>query len=99
MRDIAVAAQHFHTNFDRWPRSLLELRNNLKEPFLGPRVDYWKRGYIFVPPTDGKAGRIATYGEDGTPSGRRDDGDAAFEFDDERAEPAPPLPTTKMQYL
>lgn len=82
LKSIAVAAQKFYQQHNRWPRDLLEMRNDRSNPFIGQR-DHWRRGYVFVPPTNGKMGRVETYGADGIATGRKDDGDAAVEFDGE----------------
>ena len=83
LESIAVAAQKFYKQHNRWPRDLLEMRNDRGNPFIGQR-DHWRRAYVFVPPANGKAGRVETYGADGIVTGRKDDGDAAVEFDGEQ---------------
>lgn len=91
LESIAVAAQKFHKQHNRWPRDLLEMRNDRGNPFIGQR-DHWRRGYVFVPPSNGKKGRVETYGADGIATGRKDDGDAAVEFDGEEIFVVPTLP-------
>jgi hypothetical protein len=98
LKDIAVAAQKFHKEYNRWPRDMFELRNDPKMPFVCRR-DHWGRGYVYTPPKEGKVGRIETYGEDGLASGDKRDGDAAYEFDSETATPAAPLPTSTITYI
>jgi hypothetical protein len=88
---IAIAAQRFYKQHNRWPRDLLEMRNDRSNPFIGQR-DHWRRAYVFLPPSNGKKGRVETYGADGIATGRKGDGDAAVEFDGEEVlvVPLPP---------
>jgi hypothetical protein len=44
-------------------------------------------------------GRIETYGQDGLTRGRKDDGDAAYEFNTETAKAAAPFPTSTITYF
>jgi hypothetical protein len=98
LKAISLAAQQFHKDHHRWPRDMFELRNDPKMPFV-PRRDRWGRGYIYTPPREGVIGRIETYGQDGLGRGRKDDGDAAYEFNTETAKPAAPLPTSTITYF
>jgi hypothetical protein len=98
LQSIAIAAQKFHSEHKRWPRDMFELRNDPKIPFI-PRRDPWGRAYIYTPPKERLIGRVETYGEDGLASGRKDDGDAAYEFNTETAHPGEPLPTSSITYL
>jgi hypothetical protein len=98
LKAISLAAQQFHKDHHRWPRDMFELRNDPKMPFV-PRRDRWGRGYIYRSPKEGVIGRIETYGQDGLARGRKDDGDAAYEFNTETAKPAAPLPTSTITYF
>lgn len=80
LESIASAAQMFHTNQNRWPANLNELKNTadsrvrVSDDWL---TDAWGRHFVYTAPSSNAPGRIETFGADGNPAGNKNDGDAA----------------------